>query len=95
MLSATRSLRLASRVLRPQPRSVAVLSSVLQTSSASSAAFAAAPASRPSSFLPSTRRAYSSAPIPVSNMPYDKEIEDIAEYVTKPVTSELAVSASL
>ncbi|EPE04519.1 2-methylcitrate dehydratase [Ophiostoma piceae UAMH 11346] len=94
MLSATRSLRLASRVLRPQTRSVAVLSSALQSSSASSAVFAAAPASRPSSFLPSTRRAYSSAPIPVSNMAYDKEIEDIAEFVTKPVTSELAIDTA-
>lgn len=93
MSSATRSLRLASRVLRPQTRSVAVLSSaLLQSTSASSASSSFAPAPRQSSFQLAGRRSYSSAPIPKSNMAYDKEIDDIAEYVQKPINSELAVS---
>ncbi|CAK7240235.1 MAG: ATP-binding cassette transporter CGR1 [Sporothrix thermara] len=94
MSSATRSLRLASRVLRPQTRSVAVLSSALLQTSSASASSAFAPAPRQSSFRFAGRRAYSSAPVTPSNMPYDKEIDDIAEYVQKPIDSELAIDTA-
>lgn len=94
MSSATRSLHLATRVLRSQTRSAAVLSSAfLQTSSAPTVAFV--PASRQPSLQLTNRRAYSSAALTTSNMPYDKEIDDIAEYVQNPIDSELAVGSLL
>lgn len=98
MSAVSRSLRTASRSVRLPASSLNRAAPLALSAAKLGARRTAAPAltsyARTSSFSTSAARMGAPA-LPQEGREYDPEIKDIAQYVGKPIDSELAVSLSL
>lgn len=91
-MSAVRSLRTASKQLR-SVRLAAPLATRVSSASFGAARSTSTPSTY-SNFSTSVQRQSGAPVMPSANREYDPEIKDIADYVTKPIDSELAVSST-